>query len=372
VLVRAGLAVVAVVASAAVLVQAFDASLGGSTGGGERSSSYATGPDGVAAWAELLERFGHRVEHRRESIGSGDLDADSTLVVLDPDALDDRATRAARTFVESGGLLVAGGAQLVGALSPVVPDPPRAVATSRHVFDDIAPGVGLDGVRTVRADGGTAWRVGGGVDVLVAGGDDVLLARATVGRGSVLLLADATVVHNRAIAAVDNAAVALFLAGGATRTVVFAEHEHGYGSAGGLGALPRRWQWALVLLGAATVAAMWARGRRLGPPEDTARTLPPPRAAYVEAIAVTLQRADARDDVAERVSSAVRARLAARGALGPEPPRERLVEQARHARLTEHEIRVVLDGARDDADLLAAGRALAAVQGWGHDAEGDG
>jgi hypothetical protein len=372
VLVRACLVVAAVAASAAVLVQAFDASLGGSRRGGERSSSYATGTDGLAAWAELLERFDHPVERRREPLSADGIDAAATLVVLDPDALDAVAARALRRFVERGGLLVVGGARLAPSLSSVVPDPPRAVATPRRVFAEVAGATGLEGIRSVRAEGGLAWSRDSVDEVLVAAGDDVLLARARVGRGVVLLLADTTAVHNAGLATGDHAAFALFLAGDAGRTVVFAEHEHGYGGSGGLGALPRRWQWALALLGVATVAAMWSRGRRLGPPEDAARPLPPPRAAYVDALAATLHRAGARDDVAERLASAVRSRLAASGALGPDPPREQLVEHARRARLTEHEIRVVLDGARDDADLLAAGRALARVQGWSNETRGDG
>src|SRR5438477_9785326 len=58
---------------------------GGGTPGGRRSSAYATGSDGLAAYAELLGRDGHRVERTRGSFPA--LDPSTTLVVLDPDTV---------------------------------------------------------------------------------------------------------------------------------------------------------------------------------------------------------------------------------------------------------------------------------------------
>jgi len=361
---RALAAVLAVATASALLVQTFDASLQGSRPGGERSSSFATGADGSGAYAELLERFDHRVERRRSPFTDGAIDPASTVVVLDPDLLTDGEAHTLRDFVDGGGRLVVGGASLTADLGLLLDVPPRASVTAQRVFD-VGDGPGLGGVRRVTAGEGLVWSGTGDVDPLIAAGDDVLLARARAGDGEILLLADTSVLHNRLLATTDNAALGLALAGAPDAPVVFAEHLHGYHRSGGLGAIPSRWQVALVVLGVAAIAAMWTRGRRLGPPEDARRNLPPPRGAYVDALAVTMQRAGGRDEVAARVGAAVRARLAARGVLGPDAARDALYEQGRRAGLTGDEIRVVLDGAGDDDDLCTIGRALARVQGWG-------
>jgi hypothetical protein len=111
------------------------------------------------------------------------------------------------------------------------------------------------------------------------------------------LLADATPLQNAFLDRTDNAALALGLAGGPSRPVVFSESVHGYGTATGLAALPERWKWALALAGLATVVMMWARARRIGPPDEIGRELPPPRVAYVDALAGILARTAGQDEV---------------------------------------------------------------------------
>src|SRR5207247_2181444 len=57
------------------------------TPGGPRSSSYATAPDGLAAYAELLGDYGHSVRRIRSPASETTLDPSSTIVVLDPGSI---------------------------------------------------------------------------------------------------------------------------------------------------------------------------------------------------------------------------------------------------------------------------------------------
>ena len=117
-----------------------------------------------------------------------------------------------------------------------------------------------------------------------------LAAVARVGAGRAVLLADASPLLNGRLAARDDAAFALAVAG-AGRPVAFVESVHGYGRASGWGALPGRFRGALVLLGLAGAVLVLARGRRLGPAQPAGRELAPARAAYAEGLAGALVRA---------------------------------------------------------------------------------
>ncbi len=74
----AAAAVVALFFALGLLTEAFAPSPEGPPG-----SAYATTPDGVAAWASLLQRDGHPVVALRNSLGSVSLPAQVTLVLLD-------------------------------------------------------------------------------------------------------------------------------------------------------------------------------------------------------------------------------------------------------------------------------------------------
>ena len=54
---------------------------------GPDSSSFATTPRGVAAYAELLERYDHPVLQLRAELDEARLDPAATVVLLDPGAL---------------------------------------------------------------------------------------------------------------------------------------------------------------------------------------------------------------------------------------------------------------------------------------------
>jgi hypothetical protein len=119
--------------------------------------------------------------------------------------------------------------------------------------------------------------------------------RRRVGHGEALLLTDATPLRNRALGTGDHAALGLQLAGPPARRVAFVESVHGYHDARGLAALPARVRACLWLLGLAALAFLILRGRRLGPPEEQARRLPPARREHVEALAAALARTRDRD-----------------------------------------------------------------------------
>jgi hypothetical protein len=91
---------------------------------GPRSSSYATSPAGLAAYASVLRRSGHPVRQVRTRIAEKAPGSDETLVVLDPDVMEPEEARAIGDWVRSGGRLVAGGSGGAPWLDEVMDDPP--------------------------------------------------------------------------------------------------------------------------------------------------------------------------------------------------------------------------------------------------------
>jgi hypothetical protein len=193
----------------------------------------------------------------------------------------------------------------------------------------------------------------------------VIAVAGNSGSGRVVALADPSPVQNGLFAAEDNAAFALGVAGDPSRRVIFAEGPHGYGESEGLAALPRRWR--LVLFGFGLAAAIWvyARSRRLGPPEDEARPLPPPRWAFVDAVAGTLARTKRPVEAAEPVRRRARELIAARAALPIDAGSDELYQAAVRLGLPPDEAGAALGapGPTEEATVLAAGRALARLSG---------
>jgi hypothetical protein len=359
-----------VVAGVAFLVLAALSSFlpgGGGQGGGSPSSSYSNRPDGSSAWAELLSRFGHQVDRIRGDLDSSNLDPGATVVVLDAPGLTGREARDLGRFVRLGGHLIAGGSGADHWLESVIDVPPtltdRGTRTARPVGAPPAPEV--DGVGTVRTAQLGSWREPGGLEPILAGdGDRVIALAGNSERGRVVALADPSPVQNALLAADDNAALALGLAGGPGRIVLFAEGAHGYGRGEGLAALPRRWRLALAGLGLAAAIWLVARSRRLGPPEDQARPLPPSRWAYVDAVAGTLVRTRRPHEAVEPVRLRARELIARRAALGPDAGPDDLYRAGVRLGLTQDEAVAALGGGpTDETGVLAAGRALARLTG---------
>jgi hypothetical protein len=342
---------------------------GGGQGGGSPSSSYSNRPDGTSAWAELLSRFGHHVDRLRGDLDRATLDPGATVVVLDAPGLTGQEAHDLGHFVRLGGHLVAGGVGSDDWLQSVIADPPTLADDGTRTAGPVGapPAPEVDGVRTVRTAQLGSWDEPGGLQPILAGGGGGSRVIALAGgaeRGRVVALADPSPVQNALLAADDNAALALGLAGGDGRTVLFAEGAHGYGRAEGLAALPRRWRLTLAGLGLAAATWLVARSRRLGPPEDDARPLPPPRWAYVEAVAGTLARTRRPFEAVEPVRHRARELIARRAALPPDAGPDDLFRAGVALGLTPEEAGAALGGGPpDETGVLAAGRALARLTG---------
>ena len=332
---------------------------------GPDSSAYATAPAGLAAYAALLARQGVRVERRRRPVGEGAPPARGTLVVLDAAGVEPEEAAAIARWVRGGGRLVAGGARGAGWLEHAlgIPLPARAGGPPRSARV-LAPVPETSGVRSVRAAEGGVLRGTGGALPLLGTPDAPLASLTLAGRGRVVLLADASPLQNRALAREDNAALGLALAVPG-EPVTFLETVHGFGAASGLAALPAGARWALAGLLLAALAFVWSRARRIGPPVDAERPLPPPRADYVDALAGSLARTGRPAEVALPLHEAARAALARRAGLPAGAGDAELRTAAARIGLGEAETAAIVSPPRDLEGALAAGRALAAVDGRG-------
>lgn len=348
------LTVIAVVAGINFALYALDTAF--RPPGGPTSSSFATGPDGLAAYAELLVRAGHPVTPLRDDLGDADLDPRSTLVVVDPETPSDDEVRALRSFVESGGRLVAGGRPPHGWLAEVTGVAPDWAPVGPSTATPLQAVPETERVTAVRTAGEGAWVSSGFADPVVGTPNESVVAVAAVGEGRALLVADSSLLQNRLLDEADNAWFGLKLAGEETRSVVFAESVHGYGTASGLAALPTRWKWALSGLALAGLVWLLARGRRLGPPDRASRPLPPPRREYVDAVAAGLARAGAHQDAAEALVGALRAEIA--GRITDADP----ASAAARLGLDRDETDALLGRSSGRHAALAAGRALARLK----------
>lgn len=257
--------------------------------GGPSSSSFATAPDGLAAYADLLERSGHDVTRLGRRVGPDDLAAGATAVIADPEQLSEAEGVALGRFLADGGRLVVAGpvtAGLVGAFTGVPVEVDAFDATD--AVEVWVPTEYTGAASSIVGDGGDRWVAFG--DLLPLAGSDgrPTIVTAPVGEGRLLALVDAGPLTNRHLAEGDNASLALALAGSG-RPVVFVESAHGYAE-GGLGAVPSGWKWAAAGMLVALGLGLWAAGTRFGPAEPSARTLRPPRRDHVEAVAATMRR----------------------------------------------------------------------------------
>ena len=94
----------------------------------------------------------------------------------------------------------------------------------------------------------------------------VVTARA--GEGSVALLADVSPLQNRGLDARRQRGVRARAGRRRGTPVAFLETVHGYGVSRGFGGLPASVKWVLLGLALTALVALWAAGRRFGPPED--------------------------------------------------------------------------------------------------------
>jgi hypothetical protein len=337
------------------------APLGAGGTSGSTSSSYSTGGRGLAAYAELLSRAGHRVDRASQSLDKVALSPDETLVAADT-ALDAKEVEAVQQFVQAGGRLVLSG-PLPGRVATVLVGPDiRISATATGDARPLAPVPEVQGVSTVSSDDNGSWRSTGPALPILGRPGAVLAAVATIGGGRVVLLADTAPLQNGSLADVDNAAFGLAVAGPSSRPVLFAESSHG-GTGTGLAAIPRRWKWALIAGGVAALLAMWSAGRRFGPPEDEAHDLPPPRRAYVDAVAATLAKTRQPDASLAPLRASAREQARQRAGLPPDADDAQVRAAAASLGLAPDEVAAVFGPTTDDEQAMALGRAVARLGG---------
>ena len=273
--------------------------------------------------------------------------------MIEPQTLTDADDTALLQFVSAGGRLVIGGSEPFY-LHRLRDRPPVWTSdgdTSYRQFD-----AQLGNLNEVRAAGRGSW-VSPGSGTVVAGTDGAaLVTESRVGRGQILFVADASPLENSYLGLADNAAFALGLAGDAPRPVEFAEGVHGYGESRGLGALPTPWKVALIVLAAAAVALAWSRSRRFGPPDRPERTLPPPRAEYVRALAVSLERTHDPEHALAPMQKWARSHIARRAHLGPDASLEEVDRAAIALGYSESERAAIWHPANDETSALALGR----------------
>jgi len=338
---------------------------GGSGPGGPRSSSYATSGHGMAALADLVADDGHPVRRLRTSLDRAGLDPGGTLVLADAAGGTRAELEALVVFVEGGGRLVVAGEgadRVVDRLTGSGPERGGARATPALPLAPVPEVAGVDRVVSGGVGSFVTDHAGATLPVLWSR-RGTLAVVATVGAGRVVALADATPWHNRLLGEADNAAFALAAMGEPGRPVAFAEAPHGYGGGSGFSAVPDEWKWALGTAVAAALAAMWAKGRRLGPAEQLERVLPPPRRAYVDAMASGLVRTRQPAEAMAPLQAAGLRRLARRAGLPPHAGADDLRAAARRAGLPDADVAALFVPAVTDHQVVAAGRALARLEG---------
>jgi hypothetical protein len=290
------------------------------------------------------------------------------LFVLDPVGWTSADTGSVHQFLEAGGHVVVAGAPPSQALLTTMfgaRTSPRWQPSPSGTAHSVGSSPVVAGITQVSGgNAGSIASAGSAVTVLV-GAHSVfgvsspgLISEAPAS----VFLASSTPLTNAFLADQDNAALALNLAGPASRSVVFDEYDHGYGrSGGGLAGLPVWWRWGLTLALGAVVVWVLSAARRFGPVEAADRALIPPRVAYADAMATILAALpDKHDAGAVRpLHDEAHTLLRRRAGVGTTTEPAEVVAAARAAAVPDQVLSAVLAVPASDADLVALGNALA-------------
>ncbi len=353
----AAIAGVALVSLGVLLAQ-----ISGTGSSGKRStqdSAADAGPTGLLALAVLLDSEGHEVERVNEPPSDDGLDADKSTFLLAPGDLTAADATALNDLAADGGRVIVAGdpgdeglERLLGSDAEIdgVGGPARAFPLA------LAPETA--GVAAIEQDDETTFTAAGGALPLLGADGVVSAVAADVGEGRVVVIADDSIFQNSRLGLADNALLALNLAGAEGRGVQLVESVL-TPPGSGLSALPSAWGWAALGLLVAALALAWASGRRLGPVEHVSRPLPPPRKAYVDAIAGALIRARDPDGAVAPLREVARDRLARRAGLPMDASDAEIRAAAEGAGLDEAEIEVVLGGRSGEGAMLAGAGAVA-------------
>jgi hypothetical protein len=333
------------------------------------SSSFTTAATGTSALATLLTADGVGVVRATTPLDRVRPRQDGTLLVLDPSTWTAGDTTALRHLLARGErVVVAGSLPAAGAVRQLLGGaaPPRLSTafgyTGTAGVTAAAHGT-FAGVSQIETSGASFSPLGSAVALVEDRAGAVAVApRATSPR--LVLLANAAALSNAGLDRSDDALFALDLVGGRGSTVVFDEYDHGYGRTGtGLGALPLRWRVGLSLALLAVLVWLVSASRRFGPVRPAGRLLPPPRIAYVDAMGTVLASMPAarRRAAADPLRAEGRLVLARRLSLPSEIDDATLAAAAVAAGMAPDAISAIIEQPRDDAGLLATGRAVATL-----------
>jgi hypothetical protein len=368
-----------VIAAAAVVVE-FTLSFAGAVyGTPSRSilgpaSSLATSTGGTAAFSQLLKEDGYPVRQLQVPLRSTSLPLPGTLFVLDPQHSLTEEVPVISRYLASGGRVVLAGKPAVGTLRVLLGAGalPAWRATTLGASHPGTPVPENYAAETVVSDTAGSWKIPspdqadrtGTLTTLLSGPRGALALLAEVGRGRLVLLASSSPLDNGLLSRDDNAAFALDVAGPAGTPVAFDEYDHLQTSSGsGIAGLPGHWQAGLLLGLLAVVVWILSAARRFGPPARAERALVPPRIAHVDAVANLL----ASGSPARLVAGAAPLRLAARERLcrvlgtSQEASDAELAAKAATTTLPPGVVSAIVSEPRSETDLLALGRAYAAL-----------
>lgn len=317
---------------------------------GPAGSSYSTIASGTAGLAALLAANGYQVEKVRIPVAEHPPNPAHVLVVIDGNSLSAPDLTALAEYVESGGRLVAIGFTSLTRVVSSAPTQRNATTDRSHALLPIGTFAAV-----TTTDGSTVWQDPGSMLPVVGNSDGALVAVERVGRGTVVAISDATIVSNDSLDRADHALLAILAIGKPGTTVRFLEYIHGFEQPTGLAALPTVWKQALVVLLVAGAVWLLAHSRRLGPPERRTRALPPPRATYANALAMTIAKGN--DPAASApIAEEVRAALARRGGNTADPGN--LLAVAIQSGVDPAVASRALAGGTSDEDLIARGTVL--------------
>jgi hypothetical protein len=113
----------------------------------------------------------------------------------------------------------------------------------------------------------------------------------------------------------------------------------------------------------AVLVMMWVIGKRLGPPEQEGRALPPPRRVYVESLAGAILRTKDRGVALAGLQAAASRRAAWRFGLGDRPDPSALRRAVEQAGLDAEERDALFGPIGSDEEVVALGRAMARLKG---------
>jgi hypothetical protein len=342
--------------------------VGSAPAGSGQSSAFGTSSSGVAALTQLFAAHGHSVERSTRPVSESGLPADCTLFVVDPVGWTDADTVAVHRFVEAGGHFVLAGPPPSHALLMAMFGArtlPRWQPTPSETAHPVGSSPVVAGITQV-SGGNTGSIALTGSAVAVLAGAHSVFAVSSPGPISEapasVFLASSTPLTNASLADQDNAALALNLAGPASRSVVFDEYDHGYGhTGGGLAGLPVWWRWGLVLALGAVVVWMLSAARRFGPVEAADRTLIPPRVAYADAMATILASLPDKQHAGSvrPLQEEARVLLYRRAGVSTTTEPADVTAAARAANVPDQVLLAVFEEPGSDADLIALGNALA-------------